>query len=374
MKDRSVVMFSPTISGGHALYVRSILEALGSSGQDLVLVTSSDFDSTEIAEVSTIAILRPIKPRADFPNQFSWFLSRIIHYTIRDLQFMYWLGRNRKCVGVVHMQEYTPWMLEAIAVWCHRLGIPIVITVHNVKSHDTRTWYRRLDDPIRKLGLRRMDHLFVHVGVDPATVRSELTNRSDRVTYIRHGVLDSVPVHLYENNQSLLLLGTMRRNKGILQLLKVAETLKEWNFTIAGSCDDESLDAEIRSALSDNVTYEPRFLSNDEISSMLMRTTACVLPYTKDFQAQSGVMHLAIGHAVPVVVTPIRALSEVVNEFNCGVVADGFGSKEIALAIRRLEDPDVLFQIRMGANLAQFELGWERAANLTLEVYKKLRR
>ena len=154
----------------------------------------------------------------------------------------------------------------------------------------------------------------------------------------------------------------------------MTETLKDWNFTIAGPCEDESLDLEIRSALSDNVNYEPRFLSDDEMSKMLKGATACVLPYTKEFGAQSGVLHLAIGHAVPVVVTPNPALADVVCEFNCGVIAEGFYSTDLLLAIRRLEDPDVLMKIRRGATAAQSELGWERAAKLTLEAYKKLRR
>jgi len=372
MSNRTVVMFSPTITSGHTLYVRSLIEVLISNGQEVVHLTSKGFRSEDYPPVPTLDILRPLRRRENYSNRLFWILGRITHYSVRDIHFMFWLRRNRKSVQLVHLQEYSAWTLGPLAIWCHISGIPIVITIHNIEAHDAYVSYRRIEGHIRKMSLHFVDHIYVHKGINPVSVNMRVTNRPDKVTFIRHGVWESAPTVTQRSNRTLLLLGSIRRNKGIIQLLTAAKDLKEWNFTIAGACEDRSLDLEIKSKLPDNVIYSPHFLEEAELKSLLAVSTACVLPYTEEFKAQSGVLHLAIGHGVPVIVTPNDALVDIVDEFGCGVIAGGFGSCDIANAIRSLEDPDIYSRILDGVDFARSELTWDRSAKATLQSYGRL--
>src|SRR5439155_6332229 len=81
-----------------------------------------------------------------------------------------------------------------------------------------------------------------------------------------------------------------------------------------------------------------RFIDEDEVSDLFKSCSALVMPYTS-FSAQSGVLHLAVVHGTPVVVSDVAGLAEDVRGWEIGEVAAPNDHESLANAIRNLHQP-----------------------------------
>jgi glycosyltransferase involved in cell wall biosynthesis len=293
-----------------------------------------------------------------------------VFYTRREALFLRWLRTHRREINGVHLQEGAPWTLALMAWACHRLEIPIYLTVHSIHPHESQHWHQRLGHRLNRMSYSTMDQLFVHTGIRDEVVRTEVTADRSRVTTIDHGLFGVESDPFANGRSGALMFGVLRRNKGVLEFLDVARELPAWQFTLAGGCNDEHFATQIRARVPSNVEYLDEFIAESSIGRLMDRTLVCVLPY-QDYEAQSGVLHLAIGSGVPVLVTPVGGLPEIVERFGCGVIAGGTDPASIAAALRTFEDPLVLERTRLGVQGAQQALGWKSAAKATADVYRR---
>jgi glycosyltransferase involved in cell wall biosynthesis len=93
-----------------------------------------------------------------------------------------------------------------------------------------------------------------------------------------------------------------------------------------------------------------------------------LLPYTKGFEAQSGVLHMAIALKTPLVVTDVGALGEIVSMLGIGEIASPEDPEQLAHAVRKLYqwDPNQLVD---NLDVANKQLSWDEAARVTVNSY-----
>jgi glycosyltransferase involved in cell wall biosynthesis len=244
--------------------------------------------------------------------------------------------------------------------------VHLVATVHNLRPHATGDALPRYRERLAWLWARRLDAVFVHEGVGLAMAARKLRVPPERLIEIRHGVFDERCPPPLREDRSLLFFGKWRRNKGLVQLIEALADLADWRLLVAGPADDAAYADLSRSLATPNVEFDERFIPEHEIAEVFARASACVLPYTK-MDAQSGVLHLAIGSGRPVVVTPVGGMASVVREFGCGVVAASSAPADL-----RAFDEETFAAATVGVASAREHLGWGAAARATIDGYRRV--
>ena len=135
----NVCMYTPTASGGHALYAQELLTALAEVGPgrgvSAELVTCEDLaPENHSARYPIHKMLPRLKPRREFPHALAWASSRLAYYARRERAFLDW-ATARRDLDVVHFQEYTPWLAPSHCRALRRRGKALVFTVHNIQVH-----------------------------------------------------------------------------------------------------------------------------------------------------------------------------------------------------------------------------------------------
>ncbi len=179
--------------------------------------------------------------------------------------------------------------------------------------------------------------------------------------------------HLKINDSALvfLLIGWIRRNKGVLDLIDDFKRLKQnqVRLIIAGKAHDEDLDEDVRAQIMDhqNIYYINDFVPDDELQIYLNACDVVVLPYRDILTSGVALLAMSFGKAC---IAPRRGcLSEVLDDEGAILfdpdTNDGLLSALNSAQTRRLELE------HMGAhNRKVTELWtWEKMAGQTHAVY-----
>src|SRR4030088_2643643 len=103
----NVCMYTPTASGGHALYTQELLTALAEVGPgrgvSAELVTAENLAAENQTTCYPIhSILPRLVPRHEFPNPMAWATSRMAYYPRRERVFLDWVA-GRGGLHVLHL-------------------------------------------------------------------------------------------------------------------------------------------------------------------------------------------------------------------------------------------------------------------------------
>lgn len=382
MRPRPIhaVMLTPTASGGHARYTWELMTALRAAAPGselaLTLLTSIDLAPEFRSPAYAIAdVLPPLAPLDRFPSRLHWAVGRTLHYARRDEAVLRWL-RAQPRVDVVHYQE--PPIGAALHLRRVRgAGVTPVATVHNLRPHSYHVPpARRLSDLSARLAWMQYATLFVHsVGLKEKLGR-ELGGRAPPIVAVPHGVWSghAGPAPAPSRDGYLLLFGVMRRNKGLHAMLDALRHLPGKRLVLAGAFPEADLAREIeRRVAAEGLAVEIRdgVVPEEELGALYAGAALAVLPYT-EFQAQSGVLHLAIACGIPSVVTDVGALGEEVRREGIGAVAPPADPAAFARAVRAALEPRAWAAARERClDLARTRT-WSAAAELTLAAYARV--
>lgn len=212
-----------------------------------------------------------------------------------------------------------------------------VVNVHDVTPHN-----QRLPTRLERMMLARIYESDATLIVHHQMLRERLFDAFDvdpeRVEVIPHLVRprpSTTPTK--HSGRRVLFFGTFRNNKGLPILLDAIEQSSpdiEWE--IAGRGEHHLQVAVQASATShQNVSARIGMVPEIDKAAMFERADLVVMPYTA-FESQSGVLHDAYSHGVPVVVTDVGALGDTVREDRTGVVVSAGDASSIAAAIEEL--------------------------------------
>lgn len=251
---------------------------------------------------------------------------------------------------VLHMQ-YWIWFLSPIyiTVWCiarYIKKIPIIITVHNAKPHETKRNKLKLNKHfLFTLADNAVSYIkiyldkFVYMTADRLIVHSE-TNKQQleniiwttkEIAIFPHGIImpevekidkqqAREELQIWIDKQVLLFFGVIRPYKGLHIALEALSLLTkenpQYHLIIAGKCRGERQEYDDKISdlvLQDHITRVAGFLDDDQLAQVFSASDIMVLPYTH-FDAQSWVVALWLGYELPIVVSRLWWLTDIIDD------------------------------------------------------------
>jgi len=382
----SICMYTPEAHGGHALYSWEVLSALTRHPHNrfrFELVSSENLQSEYQSKNYPVhMILPPLRARSTFSSRWMWGASRVLHYSRRERQFIAWLHSRPDVVGV-HLQQWTPWLAAGVIRRIHDMGKRVFYTVHNVVPHKypAHVPHWVVDSFVRRACLL-CDGLFVHTDALAAELSRFLGASHPPIYVVPHGVWtvhDPTGIPTLSERLSwrkLLFFGAQRRNKGLDLLLKASEYLPKFSITIAGEplerdYFETEIVPEVRRLIDKgrNIDLRPYYVADDAVAPLLASHSAMVLPYTREFVAQSGVVFTALAGNLPVVASEAGGLRDLFEKFQIGVMFRDQTPEALAAAVRQLFEQTDQNQLMDQMCAARQRFSWDQAASATLTGY-----
>jgi glycosyltransferase involved in cell wall biosynthesis len=276
---------------------------------------------------------------------------------------------------VIHYQWLTVPVLDSLLLPAHR---PRVMTAHYIAPPNAG---RGQLSRARRL-LDRMDAVIAHSEHGAARLRDEVGLDPARVRTIPHGAFDYLTALPEERplpgelagaeGPVILFFGLLRPYKGLDVLLRAFADLEGAELWIVGNprMDVEPL-RRLAAEARGRVRFLTRFVEEAEMPPIFRRADVLVLPY-RDAE-HSGVLYSGLAFGKPMVLSAVGGFPEVAAEGAARLVAP--------------EDPQALhkaLQELLADEAARTELSeaalqaaagpfsWDRAARLTLELYREL--
>ncbi|MCA1812082.1 MAG: glycosyltransferase [Halobacteriales archaeon] len=239
-----------------------------------------------------------------------------------------WRRAARALAGadVLHLQSWTgllaPGML-ALARAARRRGIPVLVTLHNVRPHELS--HRLLSRLTRRL-LHAADLVVVHADslVEGAMAEYGLGRAALRV--VPQGRYDDFDRHRLDRAQArrlldlppdatvLLCFGTIRDYKGLDVAIRTLALLPANHLLlVAGHCWEpwEKYAAILReTGTAGRVRTDLRYIPDEEVEAYFKAADVSLLPY-KNFEGQSAQALTAATFGVPIVASRLGGLTAI---------------------------------------------------------------
>lgn len=177
-----------------------------------------------------------------------------------------------------------------------------------------------------------------------------------------------------------LFFGLIRDYKGLDWLLDAWKQLKlaggigsEYQLVVAGEfyTDKDPYLQRIESPeLKDCVILHDRFIPDEEVKNYFSAADFLVLPYKS--ATQSGVTQIAYKFRLPVIVTNVGGLKEIVSDGRVGFVAEP-SVEGVARAIEQILDPGLQARFRREMAEESKRFSWEEMCGNLLKVYAMCR-
>ncbi len=298
------------------------------------------------------------------------------------------VGRRirRERPDLVILKYWTPFMAPCfgtIARIARRNGhTRFICQIDNVEPHE----HHFFDRPLNRYFLRAMDG-FIYMSeqvhrelraytsapalFSPHPMFEHFGDPVDRVEACRRLGLD--PAVRYA-----LFFGLIRDYKGLDMLLDAWAKLHrkgqvdDCKLLVAGEfyTDRAAYIGRIeRSGLSDRVVLHDRFIPDDEVRYYFSAADFMVLPYRT--ATQSGVTQIAYRFGLPMAVTRVGGLPEIVPDGRCGVVCEP-DPDSIAAAIETMRRPGMTERFRAGVVAESRRFSWEAMCDRIGELYRQL--
>ena len=298
-----------------------------------------------------------------------------------------WIKAGLTRADLIHAQW---WSLPLLPIYLVVLGLfrlrgkAVVITVHNVVSHERSQWYSRLSGLLYRLG----NHFIVHGHRNRDQLIQHHHLPPERISVIPHGPLErftntpSMPpqaarqqLGLPEIGPLVLLFGAIRPYKGLDTALQAMALLKEdmpeVSLLVAGKPWMEwqtYQDFIEQHDLLDQIITHLDYIPTAEVGSYFQAADLVILPY-HHFDSQSGIGAAALAFSKPLIVTDTGGLPELVGDRR-SVIPTG-DARRLAEAMRDcLQDRAILKQMAEDAERIRKTISWPRIAEQTIKVYE----
>ncbi|GAC1318236.1 MAG: hypothetical protein NVSMB2_12830 [Chloroflexota bacterium] len=320
--------------------------------------------------------------------------SQTLRQIVRGLEYPFdWLRVMRRVdrwrPDIVHIQWAMVPPVDAIAFRSlRRSGARLVYTAHDLRPR--YGFVRRVLLSTRRL-YRLCDHLIVHTQASQLQLSALAGVPSGRISVIPPGNMlgwsaTDVPraaarqwLGIPNDAPVALFFGIIKPYKGLDTLLvamrDVLRVLPTAYLVIAGRAEQsfvpyQRLVDEL--GLGNRVISRPLYIEQADVARYFGATDVVVLPYRES--DNSGVMLQAYTFGRPVIVSPVEALADMVDQGTTGVVAVAHGPQALAEALVTVLG-DRARTAEMGDRArarADEQHAWPIGARLTRQIYAEL--
>lgn len=290
------------------------------------------------------------------------------------------LHLRRECPDFILLKYWTPFMAPCfgtIARIARGNGhTKVICQIDNVEPHEPHI----TDRVFNRYFLKAVDG-FVYMSdqvrgelrrytsapalFSPHPMFENLGERVERSEACRHLGLDAA-------KRYMLFFGLVRDYKGLDILLDAWKLTndKELVLLVAGEfyTSREKYMPAVE-ALGDRVVLYDSFVADEEVKYWFSVADAVVLPYRS--ATQSGVTQVAYNFGVPMIVTDVGGLAEIVPDGRVGYVVEP-SAKAVAAAVERICEGDNLDVFRRNMQEERRRFSWEEMCNRITEVYNSV--
>ena len=215
-----------------------------------------------------------------------------------------------------------------------------IFICHNLRPHEESFLDRLLSAP----AFKNVDRFLVHSEEDKVNLLEMYPDAVLKKNF--HPVYDIFQNGIQNRKQigndkkppyNILFFGYIRKYKGLEHLLNaMPKILKEVDvrLTIAGEFYDEKkpyLDLIQKHGISNKIKIIDKYIPNEEVKDYFIKTDLVVIPYNN--ATQSGIVQISYSFDVPVVVTRVGGLPEVVRDGETGYIVEPGSSSAVADAV-----------------------------------------
>ena len=315
----------------------------------------------------------------DAPAPHDLHIERVMN-TCNPLNWIALGNRLRKeAPDMILMKYWTPFMAPCfgtIARIARKNGkTKVICQIDNVEPHE----HHLIDKPFNRYYLSAVDgfvYMSEQVGGElraytsapaifsPHPMFEHFGKRVERTEACRHLGLDAT-------KRYLLFFGLIRDYKGLDLLLEAFEKIddKELRLLVAGEFyNDKEQYRAILDRLGDRAVLHDHFIPDAEVADYFSVADALVLPYRT--ATQSGVTQIAYNFSVPMVVTRVGGLPEIVADgvvgFVCEPTVEG-----VCKAIEQLYKEGTLQRFAENFPTERKRFSWATMCDKLIEVYNQ---
>jgi glycosyltransferase involved in cell wall biosynthesis len=357
--------------GGIAHYAWNLGNALSEAGVEVHLLTNARY---ELQGLQT-----PFRVEPTFRAEHGY--ARSVRSLLATLRAVH--------PDIVHVQSAISTRFDALLWPFVKRRVPLVFTVHNVRSHENAPW----ETWTLWRGVRAAHAVIVHTQESAQVVAARLPRALVRV--IHHGdyaffgtrkACDRETARrrlgLPQSGRTILSFGAIRPYKGILELIRVLPEIRrrhhDARLVVAGPLL-VGTEAEYRQAIAGTgleaaVTFHPQYVPHGDVAAYF--AAADVAVYNYHDVTDSGSLRIACSLGVPVVATNVGAFREFLTDGENGRLVPPCDPDSLAVAVGDvLADPAKALRMADAARqLVTSCWSWPDSARATLALYGDIRR
>ncbi len=257
---------------------------------------------------------------------------------------------------------------------------PVVLTLHNIVPHEIKPLPLLLNRSV----LRLSDAFIVHSEANRDTLLKRYGIPAVRVRVIPHGPLRTLAqpmsreeardrLGLREADRTVLFFGAIRDYKGLDVLIHAFKSMKlpGKKLLIAGKVwESQETYVELLKG-NPSIIFHEGYVPRDKVPVYMQAADLVVLPY-RYFESASGVGGLALAYHVPLLVSNVGSLPELVTRKEICVCAPN-DSAELADKMKRiLSNPDLQEELKEDTRIMETQFSWKSIGERTIALYEDM--
>lgn len=184
---------------------------------------------------------------------------------------------------------------------------------------------------------------------------------------------------LNPQTEYVMFFGYIRDYKGLDLLIEAWAMLRQRGLTegrkllVVGEVygnDSKYRDQIARLGIESEVVMHTRFVPDGEVADYFSVAQMVALPYKS--ATQSGVTQVAYAFGVPMIVTRVGGLAEIVPDDVVGLLAE-VSAEGVAAAIEKAWQGDNLARYRKGVEEQKYRFSWDATADTIEQLYEQMR-
>jgi len=379
--------------GGDKPYAMGLGAALAAQDIRLDFIGSDDVNGDELRDPSHVNFLNL---RGDQRTDVSSLEKalRILRYYVRLIKYA--ATARPRIFHLLWNNKFEIFDRTVLMLYYRLLGKRIVFTAHNVNAgkRDSN------DSFINRLSLwvqyRLSHHIFVHTEMMKKELLDDFGVPPGKAGVIPFGINETLPstdltpaeakaqLPVQSSEKTMIFFGNIAPYKGLHYLIEALAQLPKddpaYRLIVAGrpkECEDYWAQIQMtidRCNVRDRIIQRIEYIPDEKVEVYLKAADVLLLPYTHIFQ--SGVLFLAYGFGLPVIVSDVGSMREDVVEGRTGFVCRPKDPVDLARQIQNFFSSDLYRNLQERRadikTYASERYSWTKVGDITRGVYTSL--